>query len=490
MRLIYLFLLAVSASAADWYASPTGADDGLGTLVSPWSIRSALTNNLDAAAVNTAVTDGDTIWLVGGTYAGVASLLSSTDINNPIKVRPVSGARVTIDNSTISAAIRAFGANVWFMDLELMSSSTDRTTDRKNGVDFISPGSKVINCIVHDCGTGILPNSTSVDSEVYGCVIYNNGWQGVDRGHGHAIYAQNSSGTMMLRDNFGFNNYGNGIQAFGVSGQCLGITMRRNVLFNSGAPSTAGTYPNIIVTPTIPADAIAIETNYLFTSASFQFETTAEIGANNTSNLGLTMVSNYLGGGFVLLREWATATVSSNSFNGTYVSMVYDDLQPFPAFTWDYNLWNKPYPQVKTNGVNIQWADWQAKGYDVNSTLNLPSPSATNVYAWQNFYNTNRIHVVAYNWSSASTVTVDLTGLVSNGRRYVVRNVQNYYGGAIASGVYSGPFTLPTSGLSVATPVGATAPAETGPIFNAFIVDVGSSIAHATSARVGSLKGR
>jgi len=34
--------------------------------------------------------------------------------------------------------------------------------------------------------------------EIYGCVIYANGWEGVDRGHGHCIYTQNDQGVKTI----------------------------------------------------------------------------------------------------------------------------------------------------------------------------------------------------------------------------------------------------------------------------------------------------
>jgi len=40
--------------------------------------------------------------------------------------------------------------------------------------------------------------SGATDSEVHGCVIHSNGWRGPDRGHGHAIYAQNKDGVKTI----------------------------------------------------------------------------------------------------------------------------------------------------------------------------------------------------------------------------------------------------------------------------------------------------
>jgi hypothetical protein len=66
---------------------------------------------------------------------------------------------------------------------------------------------------------------------------------------------------------------------------------------------------------------------------------------------------------------------------------------------------------------------------------------------------------------------VDLTGVVSPGAAYEIRNAQNFYGPPAISGTYAGgSVTLPMTGLIPATPVGDVAPAPTGPRFNVFIV--------------------
>lgn len=64
-----------------------------------------------------------------------------------------------------------------------------------------------------------------------------------------------------------------------------------------------------------------------------------------------------------------------------------------------------------------------------------------------------------YNWDLQETVDVDLQGLVEGGATYEVRNVLDYFGPPVASGVYSGqPVALPMAGT------------DSGPEFNAFVL--------------------
>jgi hypothetical protein len=71
---------------------------------------------------------------------------------------------------------------------------------------------------------------------------------------------------------------------------------------------------------------------------------------------------------------------------------------------------------------------------------------------------------------------VDVSGILSDGDGYEVRNAQDFYGAPVLQGTYNGSaLVLPMTGLSVATPIGVAAPASTGSEFNAFILLPASS---------------
>lgn len=90
-----------------------------------------------------------------------------------------------------------------FYGLEVLSRQLDRDTSSNSyaGIEFKITGgvtvggtghgsnTKVINFIVHNnVGGGMSSWSDAYDSELYGNIIYNNGWTAP--GHGNAIYAQ------------------------------------------------------------------------------------------------------------------------------------------------------------------------------------------------------------------------------------------------------------------------------------------------------------
>jgi hypothetical protein len=79
---------------------------------------------------------------------------------------------------------------------------------------------------------------------------------------------------------------------------------------------------------------------------------------------------------------------------------------------------------------------------------------------------------------------VDVSGILSNGDGYEVRNAQDFFGAAVLTGTYNGgSISLPMNNLSVATPYGVGAPPSVGPEFNAFVLLPASSAGVPTPTR-------
>jgi hypothetical protein len=93
-----------------------------------------------------------------------------------------------------------------------------------------------------------------------------------------------------------------------------------------------------------------------------------------------------------------------------------------------------------------------------------------------NTYAPGRANVAVFKWPHQDVVAVDLSGGLPVGSDYEIRNAQNYFGPVVASGRYEGgAISIPMSGLAPAAPIGWTAPAPTGPEFNAFVVQTTQS---------------
>jgi len=201
MRPALFALFLLSSRAPEYVVAPDGKADNAGTKESPWDLASALGRKLDP---------GSTIWIRGGTYTGEFQVRLAGTEAAPIQVRGVAGERVTILNCGIAVVP---GADyVWLRDLEIASNVPieKRVTDQTGSWPKDLPGSagivihagkgcKFINLVIHDNpmgGVGWWIGST--DSEMHGCVIYNNGWKAPDRTHGHCIYVQNKEGVKTI----------------------------------------------------------------------------------------------------------------------------------------------------------------------------------------------------------------------------------------------------------------------------------------------------
>ncbi len=196
---------ATVACAAEWYLGPEGKATNAGTKEAPWDIASALDGKQKVAA-------GDTLYLLAGTCKRRPKeqfdvRLVGTE-EKPIHVRPAAGARATIDGGL---AVQAPSAHVWIWNLEIMVSEPNPEKIETGGShpkDFDRPwgglnmfggrNCKYIHLTIHDTRQGISCWTGEKDCEIYGCVIYNNGWLAPDRGHGHCIYTQNKDGIKTI----------------------------------------------------------------------------------------------------------------------------------------------------------------------------------------------------------------------------------------------------------------------------------------------------
>lgn len=207
--------------------------------------------DLQSALSSPSIMPGNTVYLSGGGYSGdyVCNLAGTS--SRPITIKPHNNERVVIDGS-----LTVNGAYTEWHDIEVMYSGwTKRQTEiaGSSPEDIVSkniligaPGCKFINCIIHDMfSPGFLVEAN--DAEFYGCLIYNCGWTGPDRGHGHGLYIHNSIGTKLIKNCVIFNNFGWGIHAYySDSSRLNGLVFDGNICFSSGLP---GDYlnPNMLI---------------------------------------------------------------------------------------------------------------------------------------------------------------------------------------------------------------------------------------------------
>lgn len=459
-----------------YYVAPAGSAGADGSAQHPWNIEVAF------AGADGRIQPGDTVWLRGGRYVGPFTSRLTGTRDAPIIVRQFPGERATLDNvSTTLVTLRVMGQWAWYWGFEVTNSNPDRRVGRPNGIYPRQPNNKFINLVVHDNNVGVSFSNESRNSEVYGCLIFNNGYHGSDRTHGHGIYAKNDGSTQKLvRDNVVFNQFRNGIQIYtdAGTGQLRNFLVEGNVWFNNGTlTSTSSAAANILVGGREVADQIVVQNNMTYFPAGIDTRN-VRIGYNNTLRNGSVAVrDNYFVGGRVVLDVgyWDQATVRDNVFAGRGVMLALND-PTLGGYDWGGNrYWRDPASAAWHHaGTAYSFAAWQrATGLGVSDEAAADAPSEAQVFVRPNLYEAGRANIIVYNWSRQTALAVDVSGVVSVGDGYAVYNVQDFYGAPVVQGTYAGgTVTLPMTGVTPPRPVGGapgTAP-RTGPDFDVFVL--------------------
>ena len=98
-------------------------------------------------------------------------------------------------------------------------------------------------------------------------------------------------------------------------------------------------------------------------------------------------------------------------------------------------------------------------------------PSGTKVVVEPNTYEAGRANVLIYNWAHQGAVSVDMSNVLRIGDSYEVRDAQNFYGAAVASGTYGGgAISIPITSITPPAPITGKSPWTTGSEFNAYVV--------------------
>jgi hypothetical protein len=494
------------------FVSTNGRPNAKGTKQDPLDLATALGDPGRIAP-------GSTVFLRGGTYSGTFTSKLHGEPGKPITVRPFKNEHVVIDawnpaatTNKRQAGLVITGAWVIFTDLEVTSSdprrvapnrgSTVRTIPgwRDDGVEFRASNSKLINLVIHDTGQGIGFWDQAIDSEVYGCILYNNGWDGPDRGHGHGLYIQNEAGTKLVQDVISFNNFATGMKAYGQESAAVGVHFDGVISFNNGAgyfkDRSIRNEGILIGTTKFPPRDIKVLNSFLYTPAG-------TIGGGMrlgylAENENVEVRGNHFasGGQNLWLVNWRAATVRDNFFyttdaqgsNVVTTNVKFPDKVSAEVYDYDNNDYFDNSPAAKKGtprsfsiegvassqgAVRLTFDEWrQARGWDANSRFTAGRPTGVEVFVRPNKYEAGRAHIVVFNWDLAPSVDVDVSDILPVGADFEIRSAEDYYGDAVVSGVSSGrPIRVPLDTLSVALPFGYDfKPPSTRPEFAVFVL--------------------
>lgn len=413
-----------------FHVAPDGAQDGDGSAAAPWDAATAF-------AHPEAVQPGDIVYLHEGTYPAVDSRLEGAE-DMPIVVRSYPGEWATFDGADSDEDTFTVTGNwVVMRDFEIMNSDPNRTGSRPGGYTTFGHHIKLINLIVHDTGgNGFW--SSSVDSEMYGNIIYANGYDDDDRAHGHGMYTQNAEGTKRIADNILFNGYSFGIHAYTEGGSIQGFEVEGNVMFQNGAGAIGSgeIKDDCLIGGGQPAARVTLRDNYSWSRGIG--ERSVRLGYGDPNNEDATLEGNYFAGRMTFAQPWQTVTMTDNEFLGGLVGLEPTD-----------------YPDnVYGEGV---------------------APTSNAIFVRENWYEPGRAHIIVYNFEDLDRVDVVVTGLVQLGAEYSIVNVQDYFGEPVAQGIYDGnPIELDMSALATAQPLGSpdavTPDEQTGRGFGVFVL--------------------
>jgi hypothetical protein len=320
------------------------------------------------------------------------------------------------------------------------------TQSRFNVIANYASHTKYIDLVVHDGGVGFYNEYSYFDVEVVGCIFYNNGWQGPDRGHGHAIYPKSNTGPVTIRDNIMFNQFGYGVHIYSNpgSGQLNNIRLEGNVSFNNGTLSNNSNAANILFGGDDYSTGGVLQNNLTYESPGVPGPN-LQVGYGTLVNGTMQMRDNYAAAGNTVLNVgyWTSLTASGNLLMGT--------------------------------GTIVQINDPSIPASTFSGQTQSSMPTITKVVVRANPYERGRANIVVYNWGQQSSVSVDLSNIVPLNAQYQIRNVQDWFGTPVVSGTYTGgSVTIPMISVAPPVPIGMTSSRSpsTGTAFNTYVVTI------------------
>lgn len=315
------------------YVSPTGGTSGDGNSGAPWSLPYALNGG------GGFITAGDTVCIGGGTYTGNQSVPATVNgqPGNFIVYRQKPNERAILDYPDATdggpSGLTVRGSYLVFWGFEMTNSNTNRGSLsvppshdlRPDLIYNVGNHNRYVALVMHDGGGGIYNEHSNFDVEITGWVVYNEGWQASDRGHGHGIYVRSSVGPVKVRDNIVFNNFGFGLHGYNqVSDGMKGVLYDGNVTFDNGSLAFASS-PNILLGGVdVGAQQDTVRNNMAYYAPAISDINSngiasMKVGYSTTANVDVQVVNNYAIGGDPALEinNWQTALVSGNTTYST-----------------------------------------------------------------------------------------------------------------------------------------------------------------------------
>ncbi len=349
-------VLAGPAHAVDYYVKNGGNDgqDGL-TLGTAWA-------TLGHAA--DLVNPGDTVRVQDGSYQGFY-LDRSGAPGNPITFR-ADGAnvRITQDNGTTPDGINVEGADHVVIDGFIVDNRT-RAGIRVALSSFVT----VRNCRTGFNGrwgifTGFADDFTVEFNETHHSQIE------------HGIYVSNSGDRPVIRGNLVHDNNANGIhmngdESQGGDGTISEALVERNVIYGNGAAGGSGINMDGVT------DSV-VRNNLLYdnhASGVSLYRIDGATGSNDNLIVNNTIINAADARWCVNIRDGSTGNRVLNNIlynHHGFRGVITIDSASRPGFASDTNSLMDRF-SIDGDSSVIDFADWQAEGYDTHSFLAAPA---------------------------------------------------------------------------------------------------------------------
>jgi hypothetical protein len=433
----------------EFFVSPNGNGSG-NSESDPMSFNSAISS----------AEPGDLYWLLDGTYTGLIKLTRDGSPSDPIVYRAKRGDHVTINGSV---QIDANFNWIWGMEVTDPSGVADI-----GGIEMYGDGVHAINNIVHDQfgKPGIGSWDTGKGQVVYGNIVYSQ----ISNGNNpHNLYTQNDYkenkykyivGNMLLDANDATQNTYN-FHAYTEKNFISGFYVKNNIIGNG--EFLIGGYNT-------PADHEVVVSNYFYNARTqFGYGVPSQIKMKK-NYMGRTplWIKWFWGDGETEFPQSDANAISKNEIvypGGNHIEFRTSAFTEGGLCTGcvkiksndviNNNKYSPPFyasffADDDDRGA-IKFDEWKAatadagNGFDKNSSeLKEVTPHRT--FVIPNDYENGRGHLAVYNWDGSSTVSANLSEVVSNGQNFRVLDAENVFGAPVVSGVYKGPVDIPMGG--------------------------------------------
>jgi hypothetical protein len=460
--------------------STTGSYEGAGTESDPLDLMTA--SNFGLATSDTQFLLSDGVYNKASLGLNVMSIpwqVSGTS-GHPVVITNLPGASPKIDlidttcipdsGSATTGCVNngniIKGSYVRFLNLEVLNSNRamrDGRVSRTSNSDSTDPpdtergaevgfnitsgtsGVEIVNCRIHDVGTGIFKADNTQGGLIEGNLFYNIGWFGPDSSHGPAIYAHNRSYDLIIKRNIFFNglrfiatqiratqsatiiekvrqieNLSYGMQLAVLNSTARDHTIDGNQVF--GRDIQVGENDQV------RKGSVTVTNNYVYPA----------------SNLGTPLQVNY----------WDNATITGNTLVGgidsTWTAISIKLLTgPTQVASINNNQYyaGRQYPTpfqfyAGTSQSQYTFSAWRNLGYDTSSSFSdwngaarTPQVNVTRVYP--SSFQPGRANLVCWNWENGNCRFDLSTTRLTDGQAYEIRNAFDWDAGPYMIGTYS-----------------------------------------------------